>query len=124
MLLAGCQPQYGPRKTSLRLRGGEPADAMVIVDDQPIAPLGVVARRGMAVLRGRHRITVQRTGYFPWDRVVEADDDMIYLDVSLQKLPELSLRMARPPGPTCESTPDAWRRVTTKARKLAFCPAA
>ena len=88
LALAGCQPQYGPAKTSIRVRGATPPDAMVIVDDQPIAPLGVVARRGLAVLHGRHRDSVERPGYFPWDRIVEAGDELIVLDVALQKLPE------------------------------------
>jgi len=87
LLLAACQPQYEPAKTSVRMRG-KPADAVVIVDDQPIAPLGVVARRGMALLPGRHRISVERPGYFPWDRAVEATGELIALEVELVKLPD------------------------------------
>jgi hypothetical protein len=83
----GCQPRYGPTMTSIRMKGGPP-DATVIVDDQPIASLGQVIRRGMAVLPGRHRITVERDGYFPWDRAIDARGELIALEVTLIKIPE------------------------------------
>lgn len=83
----GCQPRYGPTMTSIRMRGGPP-DATVVVDDQPIASLGQVVRRGMAVLPGRHRITVEREGYFPWDKAIDAEGDPIALEVKLVKIPE------------------------------------
>lgn len=69
------------------MRGG-PSDALVIVDDQPITSLGEISRRGMAVLPGRHRITVERVGYFPWDQAVDAQGDLISLEVKLIKIPE------------------------------------
>lgn len=83
----GCQPRYGPTMTSIRMRGGPP-DATVVVDDQPITSLGQVVRRGMAVLPGRHRITVEREGYFPWDKAIDAEGDLIALEVKLVKIPE------------------------------------
>ena len=87
LALLACQPRYGPVKTSVRMRGSPP-DATVLVDDQPIASLGEVSRRGMALLPGRHRITVERQGYFPWDRAVDAQGELIALEVRLIKIPE------------------------------------
>jgi hypothetical protein len=87
LAVAGCQPRYGPTMTSIRMKGGPP-DATVLVDDQPIASLGQVIRRGMAVLPGRHRITVERDGYFPWDRAIDARGELIALEVTLIKIPE------------------------------------
>jgi hypothetical protein len=67
---------------------GSPPGATVIVDDQPIASLGEISRRGMALLPGRHRITVEHPGYFPWDKAIEARGELIALEVKLQKIPE------------------------------------
>jgi hypothetical protein len=85
--VAACQPTYDTPRTSLRLRGAPP-DAIVIVDDQPIAPLRVVEKRGLSLTRGRHRITVEREGYFPFDRAIDADDSPVQLDVQLTRLPD------------------------------------
>ena len=78
-----------PRTTSLRVKGGAP-DASVTIDDRYIGPLGYVARHGVALPPGKHRITVEKTGYFPWDRLVEAHegDPPVSLDVSLAKIPD------------------------------------
>ena len=71
---AGCEPP--PVKTvSLHMQGG-PADATVTIDDQYVGALVVVQKRGVAMPPGRHRITVERRGYFPWDRVVEVHDGL------------------------------------------------
>jgi hypothetical protein len=37
---------------------------------------------------GRHRITVEKEGYFPFDRLVTADRDDILLDVKLEPVPD------------------------------------
>jgi hypothetical protein len=85
-LAAGCAPTYGQAPVSLRMKGGPP-DATVVVDDQPIAPLVVVQKRGLSLRPGRHRITVERDGYFPWDMAIDADEAPISLDVQLVKIP-------------------------------------
>jgi hypothetical protein len=85
---AGCF-RDAPMTTSLRVRGAPP-DARVTVDDQHLGALAFVARHGVALPPGRHRITVEKPGYFPFDRIIEADegDPPIQLDVRLEKVPD------------------------------------
>jgi hypothetical protein len=75
---------------SLRLARSEgtPRDASVYIDEQFVGFLGVVAARGVRLPEGEHRITVQRDGYFPWDRLVVSDRQPIELSVSLRRVPE------------------------------------
>ena len=82
----GCVQNPG-RTVSLRVQGNVP-DASVTIDDQYVGALAYVASRGVALPPGKHRITVERLGYFPWDRLVEADDDLIRLDVRMVKVPD------------------------------------
>ena len=86
LLAVGCVPTT-PRTVSLRLRGAV-ADASVTIDEQYIGALAYVASRGVALPPGRHRITVEKSGYFPWDRLVDATDAPIHLDVALTKIPD------------------------------------
>lgn len=85
---AGCFRE-APMTTSLRMRG-TPPDARVTVDDQHLGALAFVARRGVALPPGRHRISVEKPGYFPYDRVVEVDegDPPVQLDVKLEPIPD------------------------------------
>jgi hypothetical protein len=50
----------------------------------------MVARQGIAMPPGKHRVTVEKPGYFPWDKVVEAKegDGPMKLDVVLVALPD------------------------------------
>jgi hypothetical protein len=88
---AACQvmPAVAPDTVSLRVKGNV-ADAQVTIDDRPIGPLGYVAARGVALPPGRHRITVEKTGYFPFDAVVEAKDkdQPIFLQITLVPVPD------------------------------------
>ena len=87
-LASSCQLTAYPASTiSLRVRGNV-ADAQVTIDDIPVGVLAFVAARGVALPPGRHRITVERTGYFPWDALVEAKDDPIYLQITLVPIPD------------------------------------
>jgi hypothetical protein len=86
--LGGCQlTAYPPRTVSLRVKG-DVADAEVTIDDIAIGALGYVAAHGVALPPGRHRVTVEKTGYFPWDGVVEAKDDPIDLQIHLDPIPD------------------------------------
>lgn len=67
---------------------GTPPDASVIIDEQFVGFLGYVAARGVRLPEGEHRITVEREGYFPWDRIVESDRKPIALDVELIPIPD------------------------------------
>jgi hypothetical protein len=89
--VAACSPALSPSvpTVSLRMRGA-PADASVVIDDQPIGSLDFVASRGVALPVGTHRVTVQAQGYYPFDREVEAKEGSppIQLEVKLTKLPD------------------------------------
>lgn len=87
--LGGCQLHTAPVTTSLRMKGSPP-DARVTVDDQHLGALAFVARRGVALPPGRHRVTVEKPGYFPFDRLVVAEegDPPIELRVTLEKIPD------------------------------------
>jgi hypothetical protein len=47
-----------------------------------------VAAHGVRLPIGEHRITVQRSGYFPWDRLVESDRKPILLRVQMVPIPD------------------------------------
>jgi hypothetical protein len=85
---AACTPAKSPT-VSLRMNGKVPA-AMVMIDERYVGSLAVVARRGVALPVGTHRITVERQGYFPYDRLVEvhAGDPPLQLDVVLTPIPD------------------------------------
>ncbi len=65
-----------------------PADALVYIDEQYIGTLGAVAKRGVRVPEGQHRLTVEKSGYFPYDTLIVSDREPISLEVALLKLPE------------------------------------
>jgi hypothetical protein len=87
--IAACAPNYAEPRVSVRLVGSPP-DALVTVDDQVVGPLARVAAKGLSVSEGKHRVTVERPGYFPWDKEVEAKSGgaVVQLDVQLEKIPE------------------------------------
>jgi hypothetical protein len=68
--------------------GGTPPHATVTIDDEPVGTLSHVASRGVALPPGRHRISVEAPGYFPWDREVDAKSAPVRLSVTLAPLPE------------------------------------
>ncbi|MGK4004851.1 PEGA domain-containing protein [Sorangium sp. So ce1036] len=86
--LAACVART-PATVSLRMKGNVP-DASVTIDDQYIGALAFVAARGVALPPGEHRITVEKAGYFPWDRLVDAKsgDPPIHLQVQLTPVPD------------------------------------
>lgn len=83
---AACTPMAS-QTVSLRMKG-TPRDASVTIDDQYVGALAYVAARGVALPPGKHRITVEKTGYFPWDREIEAAEAPIHLDVVLTQIPD------------------------------------
>ncbi len=90
--LAGCPPPYAQSAAptvSLRVHGA-PADATVVIDDNALGTFDFVAAHGVALPPGVHRVSVTASGYFPWDRVVEAKpgSPMIRLDVVLVPIPD------------------------------------
>lgn len=86
---AACGPQ--PRAAvsmSMAYAKGTPADASVSIDEQYIGPLGYVSAHGVRLPEGQHRISVTKTGFFPWDRLVTAGLQPIKLDVTLEPIPD------------------------------------
>jgi len=88
--LTSCEPGVGRPAVSLSLvrAGKSPRDAAVTIDEEYIGPLGYVAARGVRLPIGKHRITVEKPGYFPWDKLVEADRDAINLNIELIPIPD------------------------------------
>jgi hypothetical protein len=88
--LTSCEPGVGRPAVSLSLarEAKSPRDAAVLIDEEYIGPLGYVAARGVRLPIGKHRITVEKPGYFPWDRLVESDRDPIHLEVQLEPIPD------------------------------------
>jgi hypothetical protein len=84
-----CNPAGYPGgpKVSLRMRGG-PGQATVTIDDEYVGPLDVVAARGVALPVGPHRISVESPGFLPWDKIVEAKDQTVRLEVQLVPIPD------------------------------------
>ncbi|MCH2108020.1 MAG: PEGA domain-containing protein [Polyangiaceae bacterium] len=75
---------------SVDVQKGSPGSALVYIDDQYIGSLKEVARRGIRLPGGWHRIAVKKDGYFPWDARVKSDRKAIHLDVDLVRLPSPS----------------------------------
>jgi len=88
-LLHGCIHDVTPANT-LRLRRDPqtPRDAAVIIDEQYVAPLGIVAAQGVRLPVGEHRVSVEKSGYFPYDTIVVSDRQPIFLDVKLEPVPD------------------------------------
>ena len=85
-----CMAGVGRPAVSLRFvrDPATPRDAGVWIDEEFIGPLSYVAAYGVRLPLGEHRITVQRQGYFPWDRLVVSDREPIELRVTLQPIPD------------------------------------
>lgn len=92
-IVLGACPGCGPPlraavSMSMTYPKTTPADASVSIDEQYIGPLGYVAAHGVRLPEGEHRISVTKTGFFPWDRLVEADREPVQLNVTLEPIPD------------------------------------
>jgi hypothetical protein len=87
-LAFGCQTHRAAVSLSMARSKETPRDASVYIDEQFVGFLGVVTARGVRLPEGEHRITVEKVGYFPWDRLVVSDRKPIELNVSLRKIPD------------------------------------
>lgn len=90
LLLSACMSGVGRPAVSMRIErdAATPRDAGVWIDEEFIGPLSYVAAHGVRLPIGEHRITVQRQGYFPWDRLVVSDREPIKLKVALVPVPD------------------------------------
>ncbi|HEV8547417.1 MAG TPA: PEGA domain-containing protein [Polyangiaceae bacterium] len=88
-LLSGCSGDLQAAVSLKVARSPEtPRDASVIIDEQYIGPLGYVAAHGVRLRVGEHRISVEKNGYFPFDKLVKADRDDLRVDVKLEPVPD------------------------------------
>jgi hypothetical protein len=85
--LAACAPTV--QTVSLRLDANVD-DAEVVIDDESLGPVARVEKRGVALPVGKHRLSIERAGYFPFDAEIEAKpgQDRIELEVTLEKIPD------------------------------------
>jgi hypothetical protein len=89
VLAVACQASVAPSVSlSFKRTQGTPWDAGVWIDEEFIGPLSYVAGHGVRLPEGKHRITVQKEGYFPWDRLVVANKQPVALDVTLEPVPD------------------------------------
>ena len=101
---------------SLERSAKSPRDAVVTIDEEYIGPLGYVAARGVKLPAGKHRITVEKPGYFPWDRLVEADREPIQLNIELEPIPRLNPDLL--PSAQTRPTPRKLGRIPSRLFSL------
>ncbi|MEM6791931.1 MAG: hypothetical protein AAF928_17655 [Myxococcota bacterium] len=59
-----------------RLRfAGAPADALVTVEDRYIGKLERLEKKGVLLAPGEYRVTVEQTGYFPYDVIIVVPEE-------------------------------------------------
>ena len=91
LAISACGPSLtGEAAVSLKVKRSAqtPKNASVSIDENYIGPLSIVAAHGVRLPVGTHRITVEKDGYFPFDRLVTADRDDILLEVTLEPIPD------------------------------------
>jgi hypothetical protein len=90
-VVSACGPSgVGQAAVSLKVQRSAqtPKNASVSIDENYIGPLSIVAAHGVRLPVGTHRVTVEKDGYFPFDRLVTADRDDILLEVTLEPIPD------------------------------------
>ena len=87
-LVTGCAASSASVSLKLQKPPAAPRDASVMIDEEYVGPLGIVAARGVRLPVGEHRITIEKEGYFPWDELVVADREDISLKVELVPIPD------------------------------------
>jgi hypothetical protein len=65
-----------------------PGRALVYVDETYVGILGQVMQQGLRLTEGEHRISVEKTGYYPFDTVVVSRRQPIRVEVELLRLPD------------------------------------
>lgn len=90
VVLAGCATMG--LRSAVDVKFSAPPDApgraLVYVDEQYIGNLAQVVHQGLRLPEGKHRITVEKTGYQPFDTVVVSDRYPIEIQVELLELPD------------------------------------
>lgn len=66
-----------------------PGRALVYVDETYIGTLAqVIHLGGLRLPEGKHRISIEKTGYYPFDTVVVSRRHPIRLEVEMLRLPD------------------------------------
>lgn len=65
-----------------------PPSALVYINGNYIGSLAAVVARGVRVPEGKHRLSVEKSGYFPYDTIIVSNRDAIDLRIDLLPLPE------------------------------------
>jgi len=65
-----------------------PGRALVYIDETYVGILAQVMQQGLRLTEGQHRITVEKTGYYPFDTVVVSNRQPITVEVELLRLPD------------------------------------
>ncbi len=73
---------------SVRYEDGTPQTALVYIDGQFIGRLGYVAKKGVRLPEGEHRISVEKNGYYPFDTIVVSNRKPISVNVKMIRLPD------------------------------------
>jgi len=89
LLACGAPGPGAAATTSLRMTGS-PADARVTIDDEIVGSLDMVEARGVALPPGKHRVSVEAPGYFPFDTIIEAKEGekVVRLQAKLVPIPD------------------------------------
>jgi hypothetical protein len=82
--VVGCANQ----PTVLLHMQGEQTEALVTVNDRYMGKLGEVVRRGIRLPAGSYRVTVEMVGCFPYDELVEVQEEPLTLQVKLVPIPD------------------------------------
>jgi len=87
---SGCATMGLRSAVDMTVKIGErtPRSALVYIDGRYIGTLKAVAARGVRIPEGKHRLTVEKSGYFPYDKIIVSDLKPIELEVRLLKLPD------------------------------------
>ncbi len=93
LALVACQGAASPSVETVSLRlHGTPADANVTIDDMQLGSVEYVAARGVALPKGAHHLTIEAPGYFPFDKVIDAQittpRQPIVVVVKLEPIPD------------------------------------
>ncbi len=67
---------------------GTPKNALVYIDEHYIGTLAALEAKGVRLPEGEHRLMVEKTGYFPFDRIVISEVKAIDLKIELLRLPD------------------------------------
>jgi hypothetical protein len=88
-ILACGPPPVSLKTVSLRMTGAPP-EARVTVDDQIVGSLDMVEARGVALPPGKHRVSVEAPGFFPFDTIVEAKEGekLVHVEAKLVPVPD------------------------------------